>query len=331
MLDTIKIICPSELRSPGRGWDQIKTSKNGHDRVKYILNNRSLRLTLMDYHYVGPRVTAEFSLPKLLHGHNIIDFTPSEIRDAFMGADDVLKGVMADLPTPSVFEWTVQRADFCTSSTIDNVDARINDIRSTIKVRKSQVLDSYVNKGGGAGFSLRGASIHERLYNKRSETQHLIRSGKIDKLTCKVSAKELQALSEGLMRYEIEMNAEALQPLLGSDRSVSSLIKFIERDGEEFIKRRWEKLTREWDASPRQDVAKLLKSAYPQAGCSLHDFYFHINSLGIEEYKATTGIPESSLQRKLKQLRDAGIRLGTITSSFGDTNAEGEEIVSPSA
>ena len=91
------------------------------------------------------------------------------------------------------------------------------------------------------------------------------------------------------------------------------LLEHLEAEGNSTLSKKWDYLTRDWRPTADAEVARRLRAHYSSStAVALLDFFVHVRLRGgVEGYKRYTCSPNSTVRRKLKQLRDAGVGLGT--------------------
>jgi hypothetical protein len=142
----------------------IKPS-TGEVNTRHILNtDRGLHLTLIN----GITLIAERSLPKALHGTNVVDLDQADVPAALGKFDrEIAEALRVELP--AVGTWAACRADYCRN---DELGDELAVRRALLDARNVQLRGRGRPVCGDSGTSLRwlGSAYQFKLYGKLAES-----------------------------------------------------------------------------------------------------------------------------------------------------------------
>lgn len=303
--------------SPGPQWDEKVNEINKQQySLRYVYNEGTLRLTVEEYPRIKSRLYAEASLPKLLWGHNVTVPTLDQVVEAVKILEHDVTTVSPNVVVPPVSGWSLSRADFCYAWTVDDPDAYIIDISRTLKKKaQGQKIVGYANQGGGHGV-MWGTKPHMmKLYSKHDEVSANIKF--IDRARCTLTTDAVIALASRVLRFEDSLGRQQLErSVLKGKPTIGLLIDYLRKHGNGYIAECWKTFTEHWDPSEKLAVLARLKSSCSSnaQAISLWDWWSNVSSFGTEDYKSLTGMPRATFNRKLAQLKKAGVGLGCETS-----------------
>jgi hypothetical protein len=223
--------------------------------------------------------------------------------------------VAPNLSVPPVDTWSVSRCEFSYDWIVDDPNAVVDDTWPALPTHVKRSAQRIKNPFNGEGWVVSGHGGSFKLYNKEAAVRKQIERGGIDRERCRLSDDELMALAAGRLRFEYLAQREPLREtvLRVTPPTVGHLLGHLESEGSRILSEKWDYLTRNWRPTADSQVVRRLRAHYSSCtAVALLDFFVHVRLRGgVEGYKRYMGSPDSTVRRKLKQLRDAGVGMGT--------------------
>lgn len=245
----------------------------------------------------------EYSVPKLIYGHNIAECTKQDIIESLR----LIKETLLDSEglIPPVESWKVLRFDLCRVLDFGDEDSAQQFINSYSEVNLSRMTKQIYT----TGIAWYNNSVSLKFYRKFPEFMNNRKTGykALSKKGRSYFASELKALARGKVRFELAVKSHKVKRMLSSD-TVAGLLDF---DIDSTLLYYRNQLDTELPRSMNKlsEVHLLLKETYgSRKGQNLFEFYlmyYHSSSLVKNLYESSYSQSHIYLQKRL--LRESGI------------------------
>lgn len=328
MIDTIVIISPNISEELAQKIESISVVRTGIDYLNgellYRFTNKelkgsydsSIRITVKREKYISeydlrtkknitykvicePYVEVETSLHKFFLGHNIIGGSD----DLVYQVKELLKFInkQFNIYLPEFNGWVIKRLDY---ARVYNLSDSINEFFkgfNNVYYPRRRCL-----KYDDTGLYFPGAYTTLKIYDKGAEfkkhdKKKLIKCMKLEKV------KELEEISKGKLRIELEVHSKKLKHLYNDlPKIVDINIEDIKEQFEIEIKRTFkfgENKMKIYNNS--KDVTNILKKAYGTEGNLYLGTWYKLSIYGYETVK--NEMPKTTFYRHIQKLKDVNV------------------------
>lgn len=269
-----------------------------------------------------PNITFEYSVPKILFGHNLISTDPCLIYESMHRVKESFE-ICSEIKLPEPKDWYCYRIDTCANYKLENenqVKCSINYLQRLNYPRK--IKSTYEDTG--LYFPSRYNTL--KIYWKGPE----FKKHDFDRFKHKEQAMEHLLLAYRILRIEVEHRKRLQYIIENHEKKNGLMLKKFESlvrmedlieifNFEEEMKRVMSKMLcgTETKLMKTIDALTLLQTKYSERQArSFHHTYMLIVTQGQKEAKKR--IPEGTYYRSVKALRESGISL--LASNTDETD-----------
>lgn len=282
----------SENRSPGRLTGLYKILRAGDMQIALPVASHSAS------------ISAQVSLPALVHGHNSDRLS---LQETFQAMDCFLANIqqVLKLPDPPSFEnCQVSWADYVHDWIVDSPEAYLAIVERFAMARGNHNLMVWKN-GQDKGTTVKVGSKNQMLmvYNKESQVKFKTKFGV-------VSDDEVQA-SKGRLRAELRLRGRGWESYFGSaSPTLKELQTHLRCQGRRPLSQRWDRLNEGWDNCPMESaITHLNRTFNPRKARRVAETLSLIRTMGVQKYRQICKPDDATFSRFRADLRQAGVSL----------------------
>ena len=319
MIDTIVAHFEVGDTPPGDTWEMTTTTRGPNTIRRYFMAAATVRLSTHLHRDGRVRMHVEASLPKLLLGQNITLLNVAQVQEASIALQREVERLAPCVTVPPVANWSLAEVHWCHAWRVNSPGEVINALAETAPQTRAQRTTREDDGHGGQTYRRQPRSGRgewsEQVYDKGAETMSLLALGKIDLGRCGLSAEQITAMAQGVLRYEVVTRRKSLRSILGAGSTVAGLYNHLDTHGTQFVQDRWNRLSVNWKPTATAEVARHLRANHKASiAADLFNFWHTVSHLGVPEYKHLTAIPPEKWRRQVTRLTEAGLGLGQQVS-----------------
>lgn len=311
MIDTLRLRIPLDLASYACAQEKcVRFTSASPDEMGYRKNNYSQTLVIKP-HRAKVRISlfkeecmfVEFSVPKYWFGHNVLLFDPKDLPLVLDDLKNRLEDAFEISTLPDYSMWRIQRLDICYAWKFNsNDEARL--ALATMKPyelpRKDQVIYDTTIWYKGNSFSSKFYLKHDEFL--QGDYRELTKWGD------KEFAEDVLQMSDGVLRFEIEMRKGKLDSLFKKDIYPSDI---MDTDKIYVLLRQFlSDLTKTTDVS-LMDLVKVFRlitsGSTRRQAWELFSFYRIYSSSNPIDREILKLLPKATYYTKVKQIKALGV------------------------
>jgi hypothetical protein len=301
LIDTLKIWF--DLNQP-LDCDIIINSNSFRGKSNCIYKDSIFQVLPIGHENNPARISVQASLPKIIHGHNVV---PLDLEETGQAMKILLTKVSESIKLPEVPAMDVchvSRADFVYDWIVDSPEAYISVLNKFAMVRGNHSLMVWKN-GQDKGTTIKSGSSQQKLiaYNKEAEVAFRSKTGFV--------SQSEQDLAKGRIRVEYGVQRRAWIRVLGkTSPTMAELDSYLSLNGSNALAQKLTNFTDGWGDSSLEDaIVKLNEVHGPTRGRQLSGTFALVRSLGVNNYKQICSPSASTWYQFRHALRAADVSL----------------------
>lgn len=283
-------------------------------RKNCIYKDEDIQVFPFGYGNHPARISVQTSLPKLIHGHNVLPLCLDETRLAMQSLQaKIAKSLKLDR-CPKMDDCHVSRADFVYDWQVDKPEAYLSVLERFAMVRENHELMVY-KKRVDKGSSITIGSKQQKLiaYNKEAEVAFRAKTRFVSDVERKIA--------KGRLRAEYSVQKRAWNSVIGkTSPTMAELDSYLSAHGHNALAAKWSRFTDGWgESSLEESTVKLVHVFGKKRGRQLAETLAMVRTMGVNKYKQICSPSTSTWYQFRKALRVAGV---SLTDSSGLTRLE---------